>query len=78
MQSFQLFVRDDRYSVPTLVFLEVSSAGRARTRATDILFQSPHHKSVEVFRGGQRLFFVGSERLRPSRGDSVEDWPPLP
>ena len=78
MQSFQLFIRDDRYSVPTLVFVEVATAERARARAEEILLQSPHYLSVEVVRGRQGLFTVGSMDRSANDDDPGREWPPIP
>ena len=58
VQTFQLYVHDDRYVVPTLVFVEVATIERARTRAEELLSNSPHHLSVEVCQGGRSLLLV--------------------
>lgn len=58
MKVFQLQIDDDRYSIPSLLFLEAASAGRAKVRAEEILERSPHHRSVEVYEGETLVFTV--------------------
>ncbi len=72
MQSFQLFVEDDRYVVPTLVLIEVESVEGARARADDLLSQSAHHLSVDVCQDGKSLFLMPAPRTpTPSSADRV-------
>jgi len=60
MQTFEFFIEDDRYAVPTLEFAQVSDADRARELAAERLRASPHHLSVEVRRANERLFLLTS------------------
>jgi hypothetical protein len=65
MPTFQLFIHDKRFTVPTLVFVEAATEGRARARATEMLLQSPNHEIVDVIRDGDILFKV----KHPARTD---------
>ena len=48
MRDYSLFIEDDRYTVPSLVFVIAASDERAREIAFDHLHRSHHHLSVEV------------------------------
>jgi hypothetical protein len=65
-QTFEVYVHDTRYAVPTLVFVCASTEARARARARELLLESQFHTQVDVDRQGQRLFTVGrdAERVR--------------
>ena len=56
MRTFSCFVTDDRYSIPTLSFLLVGDEGLARELALRRLMESPHHLSIELLEGGERVF----------------------
>ncbi len=58
--DFQLFIDDDRYSVPTVQIIIVESEERAREAAEQMLNESHHHHGVEVCEQGRRLFGLGS------------------
>ncbi len=60
MKDFQLFIDDDRYSVPTVQIIIVESEERAREAAEQMLNESRHHHGVEVCEQGRRLFGLGS------------------
>ncbi len=60
MQTFELYIDDDRYTVTTLRFLLLRDARRAREKAESAMSESAHHRGVEVYRGGARLFGLGS------------------
>lgn len=62
MSTFELFIDDDRYSVPNLRFLAASDEARARTAAIQVLSESPHYRGVELFSDDRRLFGLGSLR----------------
>ncbi len=72
MQTFEFFIEDDRYRVPTLELVLVSDAMRARQLAAARLFASSHHQSIEVRRGDDRLFFV-SRSGTPGRGGDARN-----
>lgn len=56
MQTFSLFVHDERYSVPTLQFIVVQDEAGARELARRELLASPHHLAVEVRDDGGSAF----------------------
>jgi hypothetical protein len=66
MNTFEFFIEDDRYTVPSLELVQARSADRARQLAAERLHASLHHLSVEVRIGSDRLFFL--HRTEASRG----------
>jgi hypothetical protein len=61
MRDYQIYVRDDRYSVPTLHLTTLAEGDeRAWEIAKALLAASSHHLGVEVRLEGQRLFILGS------------------
>ncbi len=56
MEYFTFYIRDSRYSVPTVEFMILADHARARELAAERLAQSPHHIAVEVFRADVMLF----------------------
>lgn len=59
MRSFELFLDDDRYGAPAVVFVMAADEAGARARASEILLRSPHHVGVEVWSARRRLFAIG-------------------
>jgi hypothetical protein len=57
MPDFQFYVTDDRYSVPSLLFVAARDARSARTMAERMLDEE-HHHGVEVWRDERKLFSV--------------------
>ena len=55
MQDFQFFVTDDRYSVPSIMFVQTKDEGAARQLAERLLINKYYH-AVEVWDGEARLF----------------------
>jgi hypothetical protein len=60
MTTFQLFIDDDRYRVPTLSFLTIQNEERARAMAMVALCESSHHLGVALYESERRLFGLGS------------------
>jgi hypothetical protein len=60
MISYQLYIEDVRYSVPTLYFVECVDDARAGEIARRKLAESQAHRGVEVRRGDQRILGLGS------------------
>ena len=58
MHTFQLYITDDRYSVPTLKLVLASNSNGAREEAERMLMESPHHVRVVGFLNALRLFDV--------------------
>ena len=59
MGEFQIFVTDDRYSIPTLYIVEAASAARACELAEGIFAESRHHLGVEVFDEASCILTLG-------------------
>lgn len=58
--TFEFFLDDDRYAVPTLKLIEAASLAEAAALAKRLLRESPHHKGVEVCLCGTRVAGVGT------------------
>ena len=57
---FEVFIDDDRYSVPTLYLITAEDAKQAKALAESIWRESRHHRGVELRRSGERLYGAGS------------------
>jgi len=73
MTSFEVFVHDDRYSVPTLQLISADDDFEAREAAQALLRASPHHLGIELWRGGDMIAALGacSERRRDAEGPDL-------
>jgi hypothetical protein len=60
MSAFEIFVDDDRYSVPTLLLITSEDEALARREAVALLLASRHHLGVELCRGDDRLLALGT------------------
>ena len=60
MPSFEIYVDDDRYEVPSLYLVNARDEGGARSLAQRLLDESAHHQGVELRRDGERIFALGS------------------
>lgn len=60
MPDFEVYIDDDRYSVPSLYLITAQSDARARAVAEELWRSSEHHRGVELRRDGERLFGAGS------------------
>ncbi len=60
MRVFQLYIHDNRYSVPTLSLVTATDPEDARALALSLMAEREHHLGVEVFEAGARLFGLGS------------------
>lgn len=69
MTTFEAFVHDDRYTVPTLHLVSASDEESARSLADELLRASPHHVGVELCRNGEQLAALGVCAVR-RRGDT--------
>lgn len=63
MRAFELFIEDDRYTVPTLDIVTAHDAARALALAKERLEASPHHLGVEICEGERVLARL--VRVRP-------------
>ena len=66
-QTYSCFIRDGRYSVPTLRLFEAADDAGARRLALDELATSRHHLAVEL-RSDTRLIL-----RRKRRGSAADD-----
>jgi hypothetical protein len=57
---FEIFIEDDRYSVPTLKLVSAADEMEALRLAESLLAASEHHLGVELCRDGRRLTGLGS------------------
>lgn len=58
MPICSFFTEDDRYSVPTLTFMNVRDEAGARAFAEENLRASPHHIQVEARKSDVLMFTV--------------------
>jgi len=62
MPDFQFYVIDDRYTVPSLLFVHRPNAAAARTMAERML-DHEHYRGVEVWRDEHKLFSLGETAI---------------
>jgi hypothetical protein len=60
LSAFEIFVHDDRYSVPTLHLIPAAYESAARRMAEVLLLSSAHHQGVELWRHGEQLLALGT------------------
>ena len=60
MADFEVYIDDDRYSVPSLYLITASSDTRARAVVEDLWRSSGHHLGAELRRDGERVAVFGS------------------
>jgi len=62
--TFTFYIRDERYTVPTLAIVVAQNAVRARALAAKRLLESPHHTAIDVYEGEALRFSLspGAER----------------
>ena len=72
--TFELYLDDDRYAVPTLKLIEAGDEVEALSVARRLLHESPHHRGAELCRDGRRLAGLGTyaTRIMP-RDDRMAD-----
>jgi len=63
-ETFEVFVDDDRYAVPTLHLIPAEDEAIALRVARRLLAESPHHLGVEVCLEGRRVTGIGSFATR--------------
>jgi uncharacterized protein YmfQ (DUF2313 family) len=77
MADFEVYVDDDRYSVPTLYLIAAMSEHQARAKAQEVLDASDHHQGVELLQDGERLFALGSFAMLGREASDRRDAPAL-
>jgi hypothetical protein len=60
VRDFELYIDDDRYRTPTLIFVHMSDEDRVREFAAAKLGEDKRHRGVEVRENGVRLFGLGT------------------
>lgn len=60
MNTFEAFIHDDRYTVPTLHLVSAMSEASAREAADALLRASAHHVGVELCRNGEQIVQLGA------------------
>jgi hypothetical protein len=73
MRTYEVYIQDNRYRVPTLRLLEAIDPVAARTTAESFMRESTHHLGVEVCQRGVRVFAMGSYRRRAQSVGSGSD-----
>ncbi|MFL5298472.1 MAG: hypothetical protein ACJ798_19005 [Phenylobacterium sp.] len=63
--TFEIFVDDRRYTVPTLHLVSADDEVGARDIAERLLSESSHHVGAEVWWEGKLLLGLGSFAVRP-------------
>jgi hypothetical protein len=73
-RTFQIFIDDNRYTVPSLYIVTVRSEQRAREIAERLVQESDHHLGAEICENGEPLMTLGSyaERAAAALPQSVE------
>ena len=78
-ETFEIFVDDDRYAVPTLHLVTAEDEAGAVAIAEGMVAESPHHLGAELCLDGRRIAGVGSFARRqlppgaPSRSAVLDD-----
>jgi hypothetical protein len=74
MPTFEVYIDDDRYSVPSLYLITAVNDARARDIAQNLWRESLHHRGFEVCQEGERLFGGGSLEMElRRRADELQD-----
>ena len=63
-ETFEIYLDDDRYSVPTLHLIVADDPAIALALAQKMVADSPHHLGAEVCLEGERVAGLGSFALR--------------
>jgi hypothetical protein len=77
MADFEVYIDDDRYSVPSLYLITAQTDAGARTAAEQMLASSEHHQGVELRRDGERVFALGSFGPQCAQASGSEEAPSL-
>jgi hypothetical protein len=71
-ETFEVYVDDDRYAVPTLHLVPAENESMALKVAQRLLAESPHHLGVELCLEGRRLTGLGSFANRRAATGGVD------
>jgi hypothetical protein len=73
MADFEIYIDDDRYSVPSLYLITAQSDVTARLTAEELLRSSDHHQGVELRRDGERIYGLGTFGPTAGAADERQD-----
>lgn len=71
MNGYEVFVHDDRYSVPTLYLITADDLAHARESADAMLRASPHHLGIELWTDGEQVAAIGLCAERKQTGAAL-------
>lgn len=71
-ETFEIYVDDERYGVPTLHLIPAENELMALRIARHLLAECPHHVGVEICLAGQRLTGLGTYASRRAAADPSE------
>jgi hypothetical protein len=71
VRDFELYIDDDRYRTPTLVFVQMCDERRVQDFARQKLAEDKRHLGIEVRENGVRLFGLGTLADLPSECSST-------
>ena len=63
-ETFELYLDDSRYSVPTLHLIVADNERAAMETARQMMAANPHYRGAEICQEGQRLGGLGSFSTR--------------
>ena len=63
MRTYAIYIRDARYSVPSLAFVDLRAEALVADLARQKLAESEHHLAVEVLDGDTLLVRVSRDNL---------------
>jgi hypothetical protein len=63
-QTYELYLDDDRYAVPTLHLIPARDQAGALEIAARLMGESRHHRGAELCLGGERLEGLGTFATR--------------
>jgi len=65
MTSFEIYIDDERYQVPQVVFIMAGDRVAAAQAAVTMMHENRHYRGVELRRDDERIFAAGSFAKRP-------------
>ena len=70
LHTFEFYLDDDRYGVPTLHLVAADDESAALAVARRLLEENAHHRGVEICLEGERLTGLGSFATRVAATDN--------
>ena len=71
--TYEIYVDDDRYAVPTLHLVMAEDEAAARAKLQRLLGENGHHRGGEICIDGRVLFRTDSEGLRRRPRPALKD-----